>query len=78
MVHNNKLYIIDVSQAVKLEHPNAHMFLYRDLNNINRFFSEELELRVPSTEQLFNAIVNKDYEALKKLTALEEGMEYEE
>ena len=78
MVHNNKLYIIDVSQAVKLEHPNAHTFLYRDLNNITRFFSEELGLRVPSSEQLFNAIVNKNYEALKKLTKLEEGMEYEE
>lgn len=33
--------IIDVSQAVELDHPNAYQFLVRDIGNINRFFREE-------------------------------------
>jgi RIO kinase 1 len=61
-----------VSQAVKLEHPNSLMFLYRDINNIVRFFREELELKTPSVERLYQNIVNKNEEALQALVETSE------
>jgi len=72
MFHNGRVYIIDVSQAVKLEHPNSLMFLYRDINNIVRFFREELELKTPSVERLYQNIVNKNEEALQALVETSE------
>ncbi len=36
---NNKLYIIDWGSAVDSSHPNFMDLLYRDVRNINRFFS---------------------------------------
>lgn len=38
MVWDNKHYIIDVSQAVPITHPNAADLLQRDIRNIVRFF----------------------------------------
>ncbi len=38
------IVIIDVSQAVHINHPNAHEFLIRDIRNINRFFKHEVKL----------------------------------
>ncbi|NLI62855.1 MAG: serine protein kinase RIO [Methanosarcinaceae archaeon] len=38
-------YIIDVGQAVTTDHPNAYEFLYRDAQNMIRFFSKyDIEL----------------------------------
>lgn len=38
LIHNNKPYIIDVGQAVVLEHPLAIDFLKRDVHNIVQYF----------------------------------------
>ena len=35
----DKVYIIDMSQSVLLNHPNAQTFLERDVKNICKFFS---------------------------------------
>jgi len=40
MLLDDKIYIIDVAQAVSLEHPNAKDFLLNDARNISRFFSK--------------------------------------
>jgi len=72
MFHSSRVYIIDVSQAVKLEHPNSHMFLYRDINNIVRFFREELELKTPSVERIYQNIISKNEEALQTLVETSE------
>lgn len=41
IVHQNKLYIIDVSQSVEPEHPMALDFLRMDIKNVNDFFSRK-------------------------------------
>ncbi len=56
MVLDGEPVIIDVSQAVHLDHPKAHVFLYRDLRNIYRYFNEELGLDVPNPEEVFRRI----------------------
>ncbi len=47
------IVVIDVGQAVPPEHPNAHLFLERDIVNINRFFYREVGLEdIYSLEEL--------------------------
>jgi RIO kinase 1 len=38
MVYENSPVIIDVSQAVSLDHPMAEVMLKRDISNVNRYF----------------------------------------
>ncbi len=66
MVWNDEPYIIDVSQAVRLDHPNAQGFLYRDIYNIVRFFREDVGLDIPSPDEIYKDVVEG-----------EEGREYE-
>jgi RIO kinase 1 len=73
MLHGDRVYIIDVSQAVKLEHPNSHMFLYRDISNIVKFFRDELKLRTLPIDKIYYGILNKDEAQLQSLVE-----EYEE
>ncbi|MCD6341002.1 MAG: serine protein kinase RIO, partial [Desulfurococcales archaeon] len=58
MIWKGRHYIIDVSQAVKVTHPNAHEFLVRDLRNIRRFFADEIGLDIPSLEELYNYVIS--------------------
>lgn len=51
MVWEGRHYIIDVSQAVTLDHPNARDYLLRDLTNITRFFRKR-GLEVPPPGEL--------------------------
>ncbi len=44
MVWKEKPWIIDVAQAVHLEHPLSVEFLERDLRNLKYFFGERLEI----------------------------------
>jgi len=57
MIWKGRHYIIDVSQAVKVSHPNANEFLIRDLRNIRKFFTDVVGLEVPSLESLYNYVV---------------------
>ena len=59
MVWRGKHYIIDVSQAVRVDHPNALDFLARDLRNIHRYFAKELGLNIPSVDRLFEFVVGR-------------------
>jgi len=39
ILYHEKPYLIDMGQAVPLDHPRALAFLIRDIKNINRYFS---------------------------------------
>ncbi|MHA1204864.1 MAG: serine protein kinase RIO [Candidatus Heimdallarchaeaceae archaeon] len=52
---NKEPVIIDVSQAVLLDHPNAYFFLYRDISNINRFFGS-IGVDVLENDELFEQV----------------------
>ncbi|KAL0232136.1 hypothetical protein PCE1_003132 [Barthelona sp. PCE] len=53
LFHNSQLYIIDVSQSVEHEHPNAFEFLRKDIHNVNAFFRSKLSFPVLSDIDTF-------------------------
>uniref|UniRef100_A0A7E4VPU0 Serine/threonine-protein kinase RIO1 n=1 Tax=Panagrellus redivivus TaxID=6233 RepID=A0A7E4VPU0_PANRE len=57
IVHENLLYIIDVSQSVEHDHPNALTFLRSDIANVTKFFKERT-VPVLSMRRLFEYIVD--------------------
>ncbi|MEM2512284.1 MAG: RIO1 family regulatory kinase/ATPase, partial [Ignisphaera sp.] len=59
MLFRGEPYIIDVSQAITLNHPNSLSFLYRDVGNLVRFFRDEVGVEVPSVEEIVDRILNK-------------------
>lgn len=60
IVHNDKLYIIDVSQSVEPEHPMALDFLRMDIKNVNDYFSRK-HINVYPERLLFKYITESDY-----------------
>ncbi|MCS7111882.1 MAG: serine protein kinase RIO [Ignisphaera sp.] len=67
MIFRETPYIIDVSQAVRIEHPNAHQFLRRDLSNLIRFFSEEIGIDLPSVEEIYRVIISNEMGKIEEL-----------
>jgi len=62
MVKDGKNYIIDVSQAVDIDHPNALELLKRDIENLNTFF-ESKGIEIIETEEIlrrFKIYENED------------------
>jgi len=54
----NELYIIDVSQSVEHDHPQALDFLRKDCMNVNDFF-ERRGVRIGGTRRTFDFIVKE-------------------
>jgi len=46
LVNNGKFYLIDFGQAVIIKHPKAVDFLYRDIDNIVRYFNKRYQINV--------------------------------
>lgn len=57
LVHEEKLYIIDVSQSVEHDHPHSLEFLRSDIANVTNFFRDRGSA-VLSMKQLFEFIVD--------------------
>lgn len=55
--HNKKVYVIDVSQSVEINHPSALDFLKRDVVNITEFFKSK-RVSSLSTRQLFEFVIS--------------------
>jgi len=60
MVWNGEPYIIDVAQAVRVDHPNALEFLRRDIVNIIRFFSEDVGIETPDPDNVLKEILGEE------------------
>lgn len=58
--HDNNVWVIDVSQAVEINHKHALEFLFRDCVNVSKFFQSYVT-DVPNPEELFNEITHLDF-----------------
>ncbi|KAI6660239.1 Serine/threonine-protein kinase RIO1-like [Oopsacas minuta] len=88
LYQHHHLVLIDVSQAVEHDHPNALLFLRNDCYNISKFFSKNNAM-VMSVKELFGLITNllikeedveEYFEAAMERTAekIEKGISNEE
>lgn len=57
LFYQNKLYIIDVSQSVEQDHPNAFEFLRSDCCNVNDFFRKN-NVQTMTLKELFEFITD--------------------
>jgi len=57
LYHNFKPIVIDISQAVDIQHPKAELFLSRDIKNIFNFF-EKLGINTPDPLKFYYEIIN--------------------
>ncbi|KAJ8935012.1 hypothetical protein NQ318_020658 [Aromia moschata] len=57
LYHNNKIYIIDVSQSVEHDHPHALEFLRKDCTNITEYFKKK-DVATMGIKQLFDFITD--------------------
>lgn len=68
IVHQDKLYVFDVSQSVEPDHPMAMDFLRMDIKNVNDFFSRIKKINVYPEREIFKFIITphdilfKDFE----------------
>lgn len=71
LYHDGQLYIIDVSQSVENEHPQALDFLKRDCVNVNNFFGKRMASRPVPVKRLFEYVVTRELPRLEKPEAAE-------
>jgi RIO kinase 1 len=45
ILYSDRPYVIDMGQAVTLDHPKARAFLVRDIANVNRYFGHLCSVR---------------------------------
>ena len=57
LYHKGKAYVIDVSQSVEHDHPNALEFLRKDINNLNEFFKKN-GVNVLTVKEMFDFVVD--------------------
>jgi len=62
MLYDGEPVIIDVSQAVTLDHPMAMYFLLRDIKNIIRYFRDEVGIETHNLNELLEEITGKRLE----------------
>ncbi|NPE08759.1 MAG: serine protein kinase RIO [Asgard group archaeon] len=58
MIYTPKVYFIDISQAVLLDHSYVEIFLYRDIKNITRYFKAQ-KVDVIEAEDLFEKLTGE-------------------
>lgn len=58
LYHQGQLYVIDVSQSVEYDHPNALEFLRKDCVNVNSYFRRRLGVAVMTGKELFDFITD--------------------
>ena len=56
LYHNQKPVIIDISQAVSIQHPKAEIYLARDIKNIFNYF-EKINVEIPDPEEFYYDVI---------------------
>ena len=69
IVHDDKLYMIDVSQSVEPEHPMSLDFLRMDIKNVNLYF-EKMGISVSLKGLFFNLSYQKLWKNLKVIITI--------
>ena len=59
LYHNQSPVVIDISQAVSIQHPKAEVYLARDIKNIFQYF-EKLGLETPDPANFYYDVINRD------------------
>jgi RIO kinase 1 len=59
LYHNQKFVVIDISQAVSIQHPKAEVYLARDIKNIFNYF-EKLGINIPDPEDFYYDVINME------------------
>ncbi|MFX1409661.1 MAG: serine protein kinase RIO [Promethearchaeota archaeon] len=59
LYHNQKPFIIDISQAVSIQHPKAEVYLVRDIKNILNYF-KKLGVKTPDPKKFYYEVINLD------------------
>ncbi|MHA1932731.1 MAG: serine protein kinase RIO, partial [Promethearchaeota archaeon] len=59
LYHNQKPVIIDVSQAVSIQHPKAEIYLARDIKNIFNYFTK-LGIKTSDPEDFYYDVIKVD------------------
>jgi RIO kinase 1 len=57
LYHNQQSVIIDISQAVSIQHPKAEIYLVRDIKNIFNYF-KKIGLEVPNPEEFYYEVID--------------------
>ncbi|MBD3341045.1 MAG: serine protein kinase RIO [Candidatus Lokiarchaeota archaeon] len=60
LYHNQKPVVIDISQAVSIEHPKAEVYLARDIKNVFNFFGKKNIDITLDPEQFYYNVINLD------------------
>ena len=60
LYHNQKPIIIDISQAVSIDHPKAEVYLVRDIKNVTRYFNK-IGLKTPDPEDFYYEVIQAGY-----------------
>jgi len=59
LYHNHTCIVIDMSQAVAIQHPKAEVYLVRDIKNIFNYF-EKIGLDNLDPEKYYYQIINRE------------------
>ena len=73
LYHKGKAYVIDVSQSVEHDHPNALEFLRKDIHNMNEFFKKK-GVNVLTVKEMFDFVVDAAKLPVENETSWEEEL----
>ncbi len=59
LYHNQKPVVIDISQAVSIQHPKAEAYLVRDIKNMLNYF-KKLGVKTPDPKKFYYEVINLD------------------
>lgn len=59
LYHNQSPVVIDISQAVSIQHPKAEVYLARDIKNIFHYF-EKIGIETPDPTDFYYDVINRE------------------